>query len=78
MEIILLDGESFALKGISDISDEFYSACEQLANQLKEESAIDHLTFKHADYGEDITVYLRRYDGQFLVSLEGKHFSIED
>lgn len=78
MAIIVVDDESFALKGVSTVSEGFMSACEQFADQLRKHSAIDNITFKHEDYGEDITVYIRRHHNDFLVSLEGKHFAVED
>lgn len=78
MSMIKMNGESFEDKGKSWVSKEFQEDCETIIRQMKEQPAIDHVTFKHEELGEDITVYIRREDIGFKVSLEDKDFTVED
>lgn len=62
--------------GNESISEGLESAIEQFVDQLEKQPALGDVTFKHVDYDGHI-VYLRRNDMGYLVSLEGKDFSIE-
>lgn len=78
MAIVYAIVDKLASKGVSTVSQGFMSACEELTDQMSKHPAIDNLTFKHEDYGDDITVYIRRHEDDFLVSLEAKDFTVED
>lgn len=78
MDRLLIDVYSFGAKGLKVVSEEFISTCEQFIDQLRVKSAIDNITFKSEVIGEEFTVYIRRYNDDFLVSLEAKDFTVED
>lgn len=76
---VMYDEDSFIKQiGESRVSESLKSAIIQFAEQMDEKNGIDDVTFNHADYGENVTVYLRRGQGGYLVSLEGKDFTPED
>jgi hypothetical protein len=72
------DYQSFVDRSMSvEITQGLEEILKELTEQMDSKKAIDNVTFKHADYGDDVTLYLRRYPEGYVVSMEDKDFVVE-